>query len=70
MAKHAESDRCPTAFHRYPLVRFARCSIIRSIMKEEPLPSAIEQYLAPQGGFMIDDKTGIHYTTFSLRRKN
>jgi hypothetical protein len=36
----------------------------------DKLPSfeVISKYLAPSGGFVIDDETGIHYTVFSLRR--
>ncbi|MCA9127686.1 MAG: hypothetical protein KDB22_11395 [Planctomycetales bacterium] len=30
--------------------------------------SQISQYLAPGGGFLVDEETGLHYMTFSLRR--
>ena len=33
-----------------------------------PRFEVISKYLAPSGGYVIDDETGIHYTVFSLRR--
>jgi len=40
-------------------------------MKDNPLPSfaVIAKYLAPGGGMITSDETGIHYSTFTLRRK-
>ncbi len=40
-------------------------------LKDNPLPpfSVVRQYLAPSGAMVVDDETGIHYMTFSLRRK-
>lgn len=40
-------------------------------MKDHPLPpfAVIAKYLAPTGGLITDDETGIHWMTFSLRRK-
>ncbi|MBN1909527.1 MAG: hypothetical protein JW818_07310 [Pirellulales bacterium] len=44
---------------------------IDAALKEHPLPpfSVLQRYLAPAGGFIIDDETGVHFTTFWLRRK-
>lgn len=40
-------------------------------LKENPLPpfEVIAKYLAPGGGYVTSDDTGIHYMGFSLRRK-
>jgi hypothetical protein len=40
-------------------------------MKDHPLPpfAVIAKYLAPSGGLITNDETGIHWMTFSLRRK-
>jgi hypothetical protein len=39
-------------------------------LKANPLPpfSDIAKYLAPGGGLMVSDETGIHYTAFGLKR--
>lgn len=37
--------------------------------RELPPFSVIAKYLAPSGGFLVDDDTGMHYMTFSLRRE-
>jgi hypothetical protein len=39
-------------------------------LTNNPLPpfAVIARYLAPGGGLVTDDETGIHYTAFSLRR--
>jgi hypothetical protein len=44
---------------------------LNEALKENPLPpfSVIAEYLAPGGGMMVSDETGIHYTTFSLKRE-
>jgi hypothetical protein len=44
---------------------------INSAMDAHPLPpfEVLEKYLAPGGGYLVDDETGLHYTTFTLRRK-
>ncbi|MBN1909526.1 MAG: hypothetical protein JW818_07305 [Pirellulales bacterium] len=44
---------------------------IDGALDEHPFPpfSVIRKYLAPGGGFVIDDETGIHLTGFALRRK-
>ena len=41
-------------------------------LKQNTLPpfEVLQRYLAPSGGMVIDDATGIHYTAFSLRRKS
>ncbi len=40
-------------------------------LKQHPLPPfpTLSQYLAPGGGLVTSDETGIHYMGFSLRRK-
>ena len=50
---------------RNPLLRS-----LDSALEARPLPpfAVLEQYLAPAGALMIDDETGIHFTSFSLRR--
>lgn len=44
---------------------------VNQALTDHPLPpySVVTQYLAPGGGVLTDDESGIHYTTFSLRRK-
>lgn len=44
---------------------------VEQAMKDNPLPpfSVIAKYLAPGGGMITSDETGIHYSTFTLRRK-
>ncbi len=37
--------------------------------RELPPFSVIAKYLAPGGGFLVDDDTGLHYMSFSLRRE-
>jgi len=37
--------------------------------RELPPFSVIAKYLAPSGGFLVDDETGLHYMSFSLRRE-
>ena len=39
-------------------------------LKSKSLPpfEVIAKYLAPSGGFVIEEEDGLHYTTFSLRR--
>lgn len=36
--------------------------------RELPPFSVIAKYLAPSGGFLVEEETGLHYMTFSLRR--
>ena len=36
---------------------------------ELPPFSVLAQYLAPTGGMLVSDETGIHYTGFALKRK-
>jgi len=40
-------------------------------LKERPLPpfAVISKYLAPSGGMMTQDETGLHYMSFTLKRK-
>jgi hypothetical protein len=44
---------------------------LNDALKANPLPpfSEINKYLAPAGGMMISDETGIHYTAFGLKRE-
>ncbi len=40
-------------------------------LEDHPLPPffEVQKYLAPGGSMVVDDESGIHYATFSLRRK-
>jgi len=40
-------------------------------LRDHPLPpfEVIAEYMAPGGGMIVNDQTGIHYTTFTLKRK-
>ena len=40
-------------------------------LKDTPLPpfAVIAQYLAPGGGMMVNDETGLHYSSFTLKGK-
>jgi hypothetical protein len=40
-------------------------------LEANPLPpfSEIAKYLAPGGGMLVSDETGLHYTAFALRRE-
>lgn len=40
-------------------------------LKDNPLPpfSVLAQYMSPGGGMMVNDETGLHYSTFTLKRK-
>jgi hypothetical protein len=40
-------------------------------LEDNPLPpfEVIKKYLAPAGGILTNDSTGLHYTSFGLRRK-
>lgn len=44
---------------------------LNQALKDNPLPpfSVISEYLAPSGGMITSDETGIHYMTFTLKRK-
>ena len=51
-----------------------RSGFFRSLngaLQTNPLPpfSVIQKYLAPGGGMLVDDETGMHYTGFTLRRE-
>jgi hypothetical protein len=43
---------------------------LNQAIRTNPLPpfAVIKQYLAPGGALLIDDETGFHYTSFTLRR--
>jgi hypothetical protein len=44
-------------------------ALLTTLEKHELPPfSVISKYLAPSGGFLVEEETGLHYTTFSLRR--
>lgn len=44
---------------------------VNQALERNPLPpfEVLEQYLAPGGAILVDDETGLHYTSFTLRRK-
>lgn len=44
---------------------------VNKALEDNPLPpfAVLQQYLAPGGAALIDDETGLHYTSFTLRRK-
>ena len=44
---------------------------IQSALDNNPMPefSALQKYLSPSGGSVIDDETGVHYTVFGLKRE-
>ncbi len=44
---------------------------VNKALKDNPLPafSVLAKYFAPGGGMVVNDETGIHYMTFTLRRK-
>jgi hypothetical protein len=45
-------------------------ALLAALDKHELPPfSVISKYLAPSGGYLVDDETGLHYMTFSLRRE-
>jgi hypothetical protein len=44
-------------------------ALLAALEKRDLPPfSVIAKYLAPSGGFLVDDETGLHFMTFSLRR--
>jgi hypothetical protein len=45
---------------------------VEQALKDSPLPpfAVLAKYMAPSGGMMVSDETGLHYSTFTLRRKN
>ena len=52
----------------------ARGGFFRSVdeaLKNNPLPpfEVLAQYLAPGGGMLVSDESGIHYSSFTLKRK-
>ena len=44
---------------------------VNKAMKDNPLPafSVLAKYFAPGGGMMVNDETGVHYMSFTMRRK-
>ncbi len=44
---------------------------VQQALKDHPLPpfEVISEYMAPGGGMLVSDPTGIHYMTFGLKRK-
>jgi hypothetical protein len=44
---------------------------VNQALKDNPLPpfSVLAEYLAPGGGMLVNDETGIHYMTFTLKRQ-
>jgi hypothetical protein len=49
--------------------RFFRA--VNDALRDHPLPpfAVLARYLAPSGSLLTDDETGLHYTSFTLRRK-
>jgi hypothetical protein len=45
---------------------------LEAALEANPLPpfAVLQKYLAPGGAVLVDDPTGLHYVTFSLRRKS
>jgi hypothetical protein len=45
--------------------------LLNTALESHPLPpfEVIERYLAPAGAMIVDEDTGLHYTSFTLRRK-
>jgi hypothetical protein len=44
-------------------------ALLAALEKHELPPfSVIAKYLAPGGGFLVDEQNGMHYTQFSMRR--
>jgi hypothetical protein len=43
---------------------------LNQALKDHPLPpfDVLAQHMAPGGGVIVNDQTGIHYTTFTLKR--
>ena len=43
---------------------------LNDALRDNPLPpfAVIAKYLAPAGGMLISDASGLHYTTFGLKR--
>jgi hypothetical protein len=44
---------------------------LNAALEANPLPpfEVLQRYLAPGGAMIVDDETGLHYTSFALRRK-
>jgi len=44
---------------------------LNEALDEQELPpfAEVSKYLAPRGGFLVEEDTGLHYTAFSLRRE-
>ena len=44
---------------------------LNQALKDNPLPpfDVLAEYMAPGGGMLVNDDTGIHYTTFTLKRQ-
>ncbi|MHB1034224.1 MAG: DUF3352 domain-containing protein [Pirellulales bacterium] len=44
---------------------------LNQALESNPLPpfEVLAKYFAPEGGVLVDDETGFHYTAFSLRRE-
>lgn len=45
--------------------------LLNDALRDNPLPpfSVIAKYLAPGGGMLVSDQSGLHYTAFVLRRE-
>lgn len=46
-------------------------SALNLALEKHELPpfSVISKYMAPRGGYLVEDETGLHYTAFTMRRE-
>jgi hypothetical protein len=44
---------------------------VNDALRDNPLPpfAVLARYLAPSGSLLTDDESGLHYVSFTLRRK-
>jgi hypothetical protein len=44
---------------------------LNQALSQNPLPpfAVLAEYMAPAGGMIVNDETGIHYMTFTLKRQ-
>ena len=44
---------------------------LNAALDKHQLPpfAVLSKYLAPSGGFLVEEETGLHYTTFTLQRE-
>lgn len=46
-------------------------SALDQALEKHELPpfSVISRYMAPRGGYLVEDESGLHYTVFMMRRE-